>query len=339
MSLPKGLCHSLALAAALLLSCFHVQAQLFRTYVASDGNDANPCTLPAPCRLLPAAITAVANGGEIWMLDSANYNSGPVNVTKSATILAIPGAVGSVVALGGAAIVVATPGVSLTLRNLVIVPIPGGGGTRGIDMTAGAALTVEGCLFANLPTGGIYVDAGPAVVSISDTTIRGTGSSGLTLVGTVKASVARSKITRSTAANIFVLNDSGAQGTLDVTDSVISGSGSGLYAEAHNAGTVSRVSVSNSEIVQHAGYGVFGMADLSAAVTLLVANNTITNNDYGLHVQGDNAKAWLNGNMVGHNNFGLSANGNGIVESAGNNAVRFNPSGNTIGSVTTIGSM
>ena len=322
-----------------LLAAATAHAQLFRAFLTSDGNDANPCTLPQPCRLLPAALSAVADKGEIWMLDSANYNSGPVNVTKSVTILAIPGAVGSVVALGGAAMVAATPGVGLTLRNLVIVPIPGGGGTRGIDMTAGASLTVEGCLFANLPTGGIYVDAGPAVVSISDTTIRGSGSSGLTLVGTVKASVARSKITGSSAANIFVLNNSGGEGTLDVTDSVISGSGSGLYAEAHNAGTFSRISVSNSEIVQHAGYGVFGMADLSAAVTLLVANNTITNNNYGLHVQGDNAKAWLSGNMVGHNNFGLSSNGNGVVESAGNNAVRFNPSGNTSGTVTPIGAM
>jgi hypothetical protein len=28
------------------------------------------------------------------MLDSANYNTGPVNITKSVTILAVPGAVG-----------------------------------------------------------------------------------------------------------------------------------------------------------------------------------------------------------------------------------------------------
>jgi hypothetical protein len=32
------------------------------------------------------------------MLDSANYNVGQVNITKSVTILAVPGVVGSVVA-------------------------------------------------------------------------------------------------------------------------------------------------------------------------------------------------------------------------------------------------
>src|SRR5258706_14278361 len=87
---------------ATLVSCTAVQAAgLFRAYLASSGNDANPCTLTQPCRLLPAALTAVADGGEIWMLDSANYNAAQVNITKSVSILAIPGAVGSVVATSG----------------------------------------------------------------------------------------------------------------------------------------------------------------------------------------------------------------------------------------------
>src|SRR4051812_32420834 len=98
-----------AAGAALLISAAH--AQSFRAYVSSAGNDANPCTVIAPCRLLPAALNAVANGGEIWMLDSANYNSGTVNITKSVSIMAVPGAVGSIVAVaGGAAITVQTPG-------------------------------------------------------------------------------------------------------------------------------------------------------------------------------------------------------------------------------------
>ena len=90
---------ALALVIALLL-CATAHAQLFRAYLAPTGSDANPCTLQQPCRLLPAALTAVADGGEIWMLDSANYNSSSVNITKSVTILAVPGALGSVVAAG-----------------------------------------------------------------------------------------------------------------------------------------------------------------------------------------------------------------------------------------------
>ena len=51
-----------AFAVMLLLSAT-AQAQLFRAYLAVAGNDANPCTVPAPCRLLPAALAAVADGG------------------------------------------------------------------------------------------------------------------------------------------------------------------------------------------------------------------------------------------------------------------------------------
>jgi hypothetical protein len=76
---------------------------------------------PAPCRLLPAALAVVNTGGEIWMLDSANYNTSTVFITKTVSILAVPGSVGSVRAIGGAAISITVPSV-VALRNLVIVP-------------------------------------------------------------------------------------------------------------------------------------------------------------------------------------------------------------------------
>ena len=76
MQLRTALRSVLALLA--MLACSAVQAQLFRAYLSVNGNDANPCTLQLPCRLLPAALTAVNAGGDIWMLDSANYNTAPV---------------------------------------------------------------------------------------------------------------------------------------------------------------------------------------------------------------------------------------------------------------------
>ena len=152
----------LGIAAALALSA-PAEAQLFRAYLAIGGSDANPCTLPQPCRLLPAALAAVADGGEIWMRDSANYNTSTVQITKSVTILAVPGVVGSVVAAYGPAINVATAGVRLALRNLVMVPLAGTGGVRGISMNLGQSLAVEDCLIANMPNLGIEV-AGPVSV-------------------------------------------------------------------------------------------------------------------------------------------------------------------------------
>ena len=91
MSLATFARSALALAFTIFLAAT-AQAQSFRAYLASTGSDAHPCTLHFPCRLLPAALAVVANGGEIWMLDSANYNTGPVSITKSVTIQAVPGA-------------------------------------------------------------------------------------------------------------------------------------------------------------------------------------------------------------------------------------------------------
>ena len=101
---------------------------LFRTYLSAAGSDSNPCTLQLPCRLLPAALAATADGGEVWMLNSANFNVAQVEVTQSVTILAIPGVVGSVVATGGGhGIHVNAPGIKVALRNLVIVHLTSSG--------------------------------------------------------------------------------------------------------------------------------------------------------------------------------------------------------------------
>jgi hypothetical protein len=185
--------HCVLACAALLLFSGGAQAQLFRAYVSSAGNDGSPCTLPQPCRLLPRALTVVADGGEIWMLDSANYNTAPVNIAKSVTILAVPGALGSVLATGGDAIVISTAAVKVALRNLVIVPQPGAGGANGINMSAGSSLTVDNCLVANLPAFGIVVNTA-AVVRITDSTIRDNAFHGMYLLGGARATVTRATI-------------------------------------------------------------------------------------------------------------------------------------------------
>ena len=149
-------------------------AQLFRAYLAPNGSDSNACTLAAPCRLLPTALGAVADGGEVWILDSGNYNTAPVNVTKSVTILAVPGAVGSVVATNGNAFDIGTPGVNVVLRNLVIVPLPNGAAVSGVSVTAAASVIIENCLVANMPNYGVYVVPTTSVkVRIDNSTIRG----------------------------------------------------------------------------------------------------------------------------------------------------------------------
>ncbi len=131
-----------ALGACLaLLGSAAAEAAAFRTYLSRTGNDANPCTLQQPCRLLPAAIAAANDGGEVWMLDSANFNTGPVLINKGIKVLAIPGEVGSVVGNGGDALVINAPGKDVTLRNLVVLNLAGG--INGINIQDAGAVHIE----------------------------------------------------------------------------------------------------------------------------------------------------------------------------------------------------
>ena len=306
---------------ATLMLCCAAQAQIFRAYVSAGGSDVNPCTLPQPCRLLPAALGAVADGGEIWILDSANYNTAPVNITKSVTILAIPGAVGSIVATGGDAIDIATAGVNVTLRNLVIGPLVGfPPGWDGIHMTGGASLVVDHCLIANLRNGNgisaIAVSNHPtANVRVINSTIRGNGT-GVFVSGVV--------------ANSSTL--------LDVAESTIDGNGGGVTVISADSTANVQASVRNSHILQ-SQHGLDATSQSGGPVSLAVSNSIISNSSStGIHNYGAGSRVWASGNTVSGNYTGFANDAGGLFESAGNNAVRNNVN-DVSGAITPIGTM
>jgi hypothetical protein len=324
----------IAAVVALTVSCA-AHAQLFRAYLAPDGNDANPCNLQQPCRLLPAALAAVVSGGEIWLLDSANYNTAPVNITKSVTILAVPGALGSVVAAGGNAIDIGTIGVEVALRNLVIVPLPGGGGTGGINMTAGTSLTIENCLLANLPGVGINVTANGAAVRITDSTVRGSNSEGVNLAGGPRATITRATLVDNGGRGVHI-NTSVASTTTEayIMHSTISGNFHGVVAFSNNVTAHAKMSVKDSMIVHNQNAGMISQGS-GATVLLSASNNTIAGNGDAI-IANTGGIVWASGNTVSDNNgWGLRANG-GIFETAGNNSVRNNGNADTIGTITSV---
>jgi hypothetical protein len=235
-------------AAALLLAASAAHAQLFRAYLASDGSDANPCTLASPCRLLPAALTAVVDGGQVWMLDSANYNTGTVTIGKSVSILAVPGAVGSFVAPNGSpAVSIPVAALRVSMRNVVIGPATGAGaGTIGVQMFAGSILDIEDSLIAGLPSGGVHVRA-PGFLNVSRTTLRGNGGFAVRVEDGTRATIASSRIVDN---NGGVIANASLQGTFThatVSDSVISGGDYGVVALTIPSATV-RVAVTRSTI-------------------------------------------------------------------------------------------
>lgn len=268
-------------AAALLVGST-AQAQLFRAYLAADGSDTSPCTLQAPCRLLPAALNAVADGGEIWMLDSANYNTATVTIGKSVSILAVPGVVGSVIAIGGTpAIGIMASGVTVALRNLVIAPFYAPSpGSVGVWMTGASSLTVEDSVIANLLDGGIVVD-GVGSLKVANTTLRGHVNYAIRLVNGATATVSTTHMlnNRGGIAVFGILGPTTT--TASVTDCVISGGGghTGVVAEASVAGAVARLAVTRT-VIRDTQYALRSRATNLGRAELSVGGSLVADNDY-----------------------------------------------------------
>jgi len=177
-----------AIAAALALPAVAAAAPQ-RTFVASSGDDSNPCTLAQPCRGFTAALAAVNSGGEILVLDSAGY--GPVTIDKSVSIVAAPGAYAGITVSSGNGITIATAGIDVRLKGLTI---NGLGGTYGVHVTAGNSLRIEDCAIANI-SWGVRVD-GPMLLMVSNTRFDHDGGAGIWVQDGTTVSVTDSEFTQ-----------------------------------------------------------------------------------------------------------------------------------------------
>jgi hypothetical protein len=145
---------SLALGAAFLAHSGPALAAQ-RTFVASTGSDANPCSLVLPCRSFNAAIAQTSSGGEVVILDTAGY--GPMTIDKAIKIIGPSGVYGGISVLGaGSGIttgIVINAGVTdvVTLRGLDIAGVPGGAPLPqfGIDVQNAYAVHIEKSSISN----------------------------------------------------------------------------------------------------------------------------------------------------------------------------------------------
>jgi len=331
----------LAALAALAALALPAQAQIFRAYLTLDGSDSNPCTLSLPCRLLPAALTAVADGGEIWMLDSANYNTGPVTVSKSVTLLAVPGALGSVVALGGDALVISTTG-AVTLRNLNILPFPANANRKGVNKNGAGSLTIQDCNIVGFSAGmGAYL-TGTNDVTVTRTVFRGNGLGVAAIDGPIVG----------ISDSLFANNGQGAYGAANSASSYVrlslnrvvarNNSSIAVGVDSQGTGTSAYLDVSESRIEGSLGAGTTGVQVYAAATATAFAsvNSTVVSGTESAVVSTGAAttKVFVSGSTINGNFNGLAQYDPSILESAGNNNVRNNTN-NTVGTVTNVGTM
>jgi len=298
----------LALASLLLLSPASY-AQMFRAYLSAAGSDSNPCTVSLPCRLLPAALNAVATGGEIWMLDSANFNNTVVSVTKNVTVQAIPGQVGSIVAFNGAPAIYVSNNAVLKLRNVAIGNNVTNPGTNGIEMTSGTMVSVEDSVI-DIPTGSsaAYLQGGGSF-SASATVFRGGGAT----VG--------SAIVASNNAQV------------DVSNSRFYDWARGVYSNNGDSGTTTSVVVTGCAF-SHVNTGVQGFGT-GGNVRATVTGSSFAHGQYGIVVYssaGSSTASVGGSTFTGLTSAALYNLGGAVLETMGTNVVRNNasPSSGTI---------
>lgn len=327
------------LLAAIMLSlaaATPAHAQLFRAYLALSGSDTNPCTLPLPCRLLPAGLAAAADGGEIWLLDSANYNTGPVTITKSVSILAVPGVVGSVVANGGDAITVASASADVSLQNMSIAPLaPGNTGHTGVKVTSGARLALRNCRIFGFTAGrGVWVSTPGTTtqVTVLDSVFRNLGA-GIQLDGAF-ARIFNSNFEHGTVAVELFATTSGTSTLATIARSTISRFAFGINSAPGAATAATRVYVSDTMFDNNNSIAILASNSFQgSAADATVTNSFIHGSNYGLRAVGSGARMLANGNTITNTLYALIQESGAVFETAGNNFARSNAN-NTFGTVT-----
>src|SRR5262249_38939555 len=138
-----------------------------RTFVSTNGDDLNPCSLAAPCRSFAKAMTQSAPGGEIVVQDSGGY--GAVTVDRDVAINAPPGVYAGISVFPGQnGVDVVAPAANVVLRGLTI---NGQGGNIGLRVQSGN-VHVENVVISGIGTG-IQIEDG-TLVRIAGTVVRNT---------------------------------------------------------------------------------------------------------------------------------------------------------------------
>ena len=283
ISLPFAIA---AASLAFALPAAPAHAQAFRTWVSGVGDDANPCSRTAPCKTFPGAISKTALNGEINCLDPGGF--GAVTITKSITIdcheifasILFAGTNGINIPFNSFA--AADVRKTVRLRNLNLNGVDSG--IVGIRITGGGVINggvviIEDSLidgvFAGSATGISDERTGGGELYISNTTVRNTGTFGISINPPVAgqridAAFDNIRVQNNNNIGIFIGNNGRAMiNRAVITGNVQIGIGvSGILA-------ASEANITNS-VISNNGLAV---GNLNGVVTVRLSNNDIAFNN------------------------------------------------------------
>jgi BclA C-terminal domain len=199
------------------------QAVEIRTFVSEAGSDTNSCTSAAsPCRHFSAAYAATPAGGEIDVLDPANYGSltitGPLSIQGNGWAAST--------AASGMAVFTINAGTNdeINIRGVVLdgTATPG---SVGIQFNSGGSLNIQNSVIRNFDSVGIaFVSNGSSALFVSNSLIsdltnaNGTGINIAPTGGSVTAVINRADIQRVGGTGV---NAAGSNTTVTLKGSTI----------------------------------------------------------------------------------------------------------------------
>jgi hypothetical protein len=288
LSLPA---RSAALLACLLLPAVPAFAAV-ETYVSEGGRDGAPCTQRRPCRTIGRAYAVTDPGGTLTILDTGTFLEEAMFLTKSISIVAVPGSVAVMAPDSGGAFFVGGTGVVVVLRGLTFRGNPTTP-LNGVIYNSGQALHVENCVFTDFPTKGI-LSLSHGQLFVKDSVFRN-NSIGISLDAPTVASIDRVRLEYNEYGLV-----SGLGAKAVVRDSLAAG---------------------NSEV----GF-LADSFDPAGAAELTLEDCGASNNGVGIESRSFDTKTIVraSGCQVVGNGTGLRRTGAADFESRGNNTVRGN---------------
>jgi len=271
----------LAVAFACTLATAPANARA-RVFVASYGNDANPCTFGSPCKTFQVAVNVVDPGGEVTAIDSAGF--GPISITKAVTITSPAGVEAGIVPAAGGDGVDINAGASdaVVLRGLTMNG--SSGGNNGIVFKSGASITIIDCVVQNFLFEGILLEptSGANSFFITNTIVAHNGSVGIYYLPPSGSATATGVLDHVTSIyNIdgidIVTTNGGGTTKVDITNSIASNNnGDGIFI--NNASAALTVSIDNTHASGNTVEGIFG----GPTPTVLLGRSVITENATGV---------------------------------------------------------
>jgi hypothetical protein len=267
-----------------------------RVFVASYGNDSNPCSFGAPCRNFQQAVNVVDSGGEVTAIDSAGF--GPISINKAVTITSPDGVeAGIVPTAGGDAIDInAGPSDAIVLRGLTL----DGAGTahNGIVFSAGGRLTVTNCTLQNFAFDGSNLTTGNGILMQPT-------------AGTLAFTITNTTASNNGATGILFLTPSGSPSVNGVIDHVVANANQyGVFINSFNAtGGTTVATISNSIVSDNSQVGVLVSNSGPAVSKVSIDNVSASSNGFGVGTSGNPSvllgRSVITGNTVGiHNTIG-----------------------------------